>query len=209
MEENVYTDSVLTFVFTNDGRIIVKKDKEGMIDTLPWMFMGYRATNSKMDYEDSIWVINNRDEYNEKIAEFFVYHLKGSRDSLLEGFIKGNANYLLDVGELHDRIAPYQIEEMKNGNTPSFIRVHNGSYDGGINKDGQQIINRIEIRYIVLPNSYEIEQFPELEALEFDRVSQDYKSLSHKMILGVTGTDGNLMKSFIDSLTSSNRGVKP
>ena len=41
-ENEIYTNSILTFAFTSDGQIIVRKDKDGKIDTLPWIFMGYR-----------------------------------------------------------------------------------------------------------------------------------------------------------------------
>ena len=35
MKEEQYTNSILTFAFTNDGKMIVRKDKDGKIDTLP------------------------------------------------------------------------------------------------------------------------------------------------------------------------------
>lgn len=80
--EEIMTNSILTFAFTNDGRMIVKKDKEGKIDTLPWIFLGYREKNSETDYEDSIWVMNNMDNYKERIATFFAYHLRNSRNAI-------------------------------------------------------------------------------------------------------------------------------
>lgn len=181
-ENEIYTNSILTFAFTSDGQIIVRKDKDGKIDTLPWIFMGYREKDSKTDYEDSIWVMNNMDEYKERIATFFAYHLRNSRKAILDGWYIGNGNALLDVGELHEKIANHQIEEMKSIHTPSFIRVNRGLYDGGLNQNGQQVINRIETRYIVLPSGKDIERFPELEIKELDVLKEDFSLLSNKMI---------------------------
>lgn len=208
-ENDIYTNSILTFAFTSDGQIIVRKDKEGKIDTLPWIFMGYREKDSKMDYEDSIWVMNNMDEYKEKIATFFAYHLKNSRKAILDGWFVGNGNALLDVGELHEKIANHQIEEMKTIHTPSFIRVNRGLYDGGINQNGQQVINRIETRYIVLPNDEDIERFPELEVRELDELKEDFSLLSNKMVLGITGEDGKIMESFVSQLNYLNKSCSP
>lgn len=208
-KKEIYTNSILTFAFTTDGQIIVRKDKEGKIDTLPWIFLGYREKDSKTDYEDSIWVMNNMDEYKERIAIFFAYHLRNSRKAILEGFFIGNSNILLDVGELHEKIANHQIEEMKTIHTPSYIRVNRGLYDGGTNSNGQQIINRIETRYIVLPSDEDIERFPELETKNFEELKEDFSLLSDKMVLGITGEDGKIMESFINQLNSLNKSVSP
>lgn len=208
-ENEIYTSSILTFAFTNDGQIIVRKDKDGKIDTLPWIFMGYHEKDSKTDYEDSIWVMNNMDEYKERIATFFAYHLRNSRNAILDGWFIGNGNALLDVGELHEKIANHQIEEMKSIHTPSFIRVNRGLYDGGLNQNGQQVVNRIETRYIVLPSDEDIERFPELEVRELDELKEDFSLLSNKMILGITGEDGKIMESFVSQMDSLNKSSSP
>ncbi len=205
-EKEIYTNSILTFAFTNNGQIVVRKDKEGKIDTLPWIFTGYRERDSKTDYEDSIWVMNNMDEYKERIATFFAYHLRNSRKAILDGWFIGNGNALLDVGELHEKIATHQMEEMKTMYTPSFIRVNSDLYDGGINQNGQQVINRIETRYIILPSDEDIEKFPELEVKELEELREDFSLLSNKMILGITGKDGEIMEAFINQINSLNKG---
>jgi len=208
-KEEIYTHSILTFAFTNDGRIIVRKDKEGKLDTLPLLFMGYRETGSKTDYEDSIWVMNHMDEYKERIATFFTYHLRDGRNGILTEWFIGNGNNLLDVGELHEKIANHQIKEMKTMQTPSYIRVNRGLYDGGINQNNQQIINRMETRYLVLPSDVEIEEFPELEAKELDELRKEIDLLSDKMVLGITGEEGENMESFINQLIALNKNISP
>lgn len=67
-EKEIYTNSILTFAFTKNGRMIVRKDKYGKIDTLPWIFMGIEKKDSKTDYEDSIWVMNIKKE-----LQYFLY----------------------------------------------------------------------------------------------------------------------------------------
>ncbi|MDE5539836.1 MAG: hypothetical protein K2J20_05065 [Bacilli bacterium] len=208
-ENEIYTNSILTFVFTNEGRIVVRKDKEGKMDTLPWLFMGYREKDSILDYEDSIWVINNIDEYKERIAIFFSYHSKYGRNAVLKGFVIGNSDCLLDVGELHEKIATHQIGEMKSSNTTSYIRTNRGLYDGGTNQNGQQIVNRIETRYIVLPSDEAIEDFPDLEAKELDELKEGLGAVSDKIILGITGKDGQIMESFINQLKALNKSTSP
>lgn len=208
-EKEIYTNSIMTFAFTNDGRMIVKKDKDGKLDTLPWLFTGYHEKNSKIDYEDSIGVINNMNEYKERIQVFFAYHLRDCREAILNGFFTGEGSYLLDCGELYEKIANYQIEEMKNIHNPSYIRVNSDLYDGGINENGQQVINRIETRYVVLPNDDNIENYPDLEAKTIDELRENYSLLSNKVILGISGEDGKIMESFINRLNSTNKSVSP
>jgi len=69
MNDAFYTNSIITYAFTNDGKMIVRKDTEEKIDTLPWIFLGCRDENDAMDYENSIWVMNHMDEYKEKTFE--------------------------------------------------------------------------------------------------------------------------------------------
>ena len=208
-ENDIYMNSILTFAFTNTGQIVVRRDKEGKLDTLPWLFMGYREKDSKIDYEDSIWIMNNMDEYKERMATFFAYHLRNSRKAIVDGWFVGNYNILLDVGKLHEKIASYQIQEMKTMSSPSFIRVNSGLYDGGFNQKNQQIINRIETRYIVLSSNEEIEKFPELEAKELDELRENFGLLSNKMILGITGEDGKIMESFVHQMDSLSKSPAP
>lgn len=108
--------------------------------------MGYCERNSKIDYDASIWVMNDMDDYKEKIATFFAYHSKSTRSSILNEFLIGDGDLLIDVGELYEKIADNQIEEMRTLSVPSYIRVNNELYDGGKQAE-QQIINRIETRY--------------------------------------------------------------
>lgn len=206
-EKEIYTNSILTFAFTNDGKMIVRRDKDGKIDTLPWLFMGYRERGSKVDYENGVWVMNNADEYKEKIATFFAYHLRNGRNALLDGWFVGNSNALLDVGELHEKVMSHQIDEMKTIHTTSYIRVNRGLYDGGINQNGQQVINRIETRYIVLPSNENIDRFPELEARKLDELREDFSLLSDKMIFGITGEEGIVMESFVSQLAFLNKNA--
>lgn len=206
-EKEIYTNSILTFVFTNDGQIIVRKDKNGKLDTLPQLFYGYRKKDSTTDYEDSIWVINHPDEYKERIESFFIYHLRNAREAFLNNFFKAKGNRLLDIGTLNKKIANSQIEEMKDSYVPSYIRVNNELYDGGQNEHNQQIIHSIETRYIVLPNEDDIELFPELEAIEVAELRKQYALLSSRVTLGVTGEDGEIMDDFINQLKYLNKSV--
>lgn len=199
MNDAVYTNSIITYAFTNDGKMIVRKDTEEKIDTLPWIFLGCRDENDAMDYENSIWVMNHMDEYKEKISSFFAYHSKDG-NAIIDGFCTGS-DILLDVGELHEKIAANQIEEMRTLNVPSYIRVNRGLYDGG-EQNGQSVINRIETRYVVLPSTERIENYPNLEAKYLDELREDFSLLSDKIILGITGEEGKIMESFLGQLTS-------
>lgn len=204
-EKEIYLNSVLTFAFTNDGKIIVRKDKDGKLDTMPWLFMGYRERGSKTDFDESIWVMNNIDDYKERISTFFAYHVRNAKQAVLKGFFTGNEKNLLDVGTLNKKIAKQQIAEMQTLATPSFIRVNNELYDGGINPEGRQVINRVETRYIVFSEDGEIANFPELEAKELNELAQEIGMLSYKMILGTTGENAEIMKDFVEQLKSLNK----
>ena len=97
---------------------------------------------------------------------FFAYHLRNASSSISNGFFVGNENGLLDCGELHKSIEKYQIFEMRTLPIPSYIRVNRELYDSGINM-GHKIINRIETRYVVLPQNENIENYPRLEEYIF------------------------------------------
>ena len=202
MENEIFTKSLLTFVFTNDGKMLVRKNKEEKLDTIPQFFYGYRKKMDATDFKDSIWVINHADEYKERISTFFTYHLRNRKKPILDGFFIANANHLLDVGELHGKIVNYQIEEMKKLSQPSFIRVNDEYYDGGINQFNQQIINQIETRYIVLPSDENLEEFKDLEIIEVDELRRNFGLISSRIALGITGSDGEIMDNFINKLKS-------
>jgi len=204
-DNKIYTNSILTFAFTNEGKIIIRKDKDQKIDSLPLIFLGYRKKDCKTDYEDSIWIMNNMDEYKERIATFFAYHLRNCRNAILNGYFVGNGNTLLDVGEFHKKIANQRIAEMKKLHTPSFIRVKTRSYDGGIILNNRQVVNKIEIRYIILPKDEDMERFPDLEAKELEELKNDFPQLSNKMILGITGENGQIIESFINRIKTLNK----
>lgn len=127
----------------------------------------------------------------------------------MDGWFAGKGNAFLDVGELYEKIASHQIEEMKTIDTPSFIRVSRGLYDGGTNQNGQQVINRIETRFIVLPDDEDMERFPELEAKELEELKEDFSLLSNKIVLGITGDEGKIMEKFINQLNSLNKKSSP
>lgn len=79
-------------------------------------------------------------------------------------------------------------------------------YDSGINM-GHKIINRIETRYVVLPQNENIENYPRLEAIEFNKLKEDLGLLSDRVILGITGNDGEIMESFISQLKSIDKSA--
>lgn len=109
---------------------------------------------------------------------------------------------MLDVGKLHGKIANHQIEEMKSIHTPSFIRVNDEYYDGGLNQNNQQVINEIETRYIVLPADEDLEAFEDLEIIEVDELRRGFGLISSRIALGITGSDGEIMDTFINKLKS-------
>lgn len=206
MDENtIYRHSILTYAFTNDGKIITRKDAEGKLDTLPWLFMGYHPKDSRPDYEGGVWVMNNPDEYKEKIATFFAYYLKNARQAIINGFFVGDGTRLLDVGELNRKIAKHQIEEMKTLNVPSFIRVNREAYESSKTLGEEPTINQTEIRFVVLPKEDKIEDFPELKALEISELSNEICFLSDKMVIGTTGKNGEIMAEFVNQLKSLNK----
>jgi len=89
---------------------------------------------------------------------------------------------------------------MRTLNVPSYIRVNRVLYDGG-KQNGQSVINRIETRYVVLPSTERIENYPNLEAKDLDELREDFSLLSDKIILGITGEEGKIMESFLGQLT--------
>lgn len=205
-KQPIYTNSILTFVFTADGKLVVKNNKEGKIDTLPLLFMGYKEQDAKNDYEDSIQIINSRDDYSTAISNFFLYYGKETKNAFLDEWIISNPGYLLDCGQLTDSIRDNQIEEMANIDIPTYIRVNREYYDYGT-YEGQQVVNEIETRYLVLPSNIDISDYHHLETKELEEITAniDMNILSDKIIIGTTGTNKNKMKSFVGTLKTLNK----
>lgn len=202
MDKEIYTKSILTFVFTNDGKMLVRKNKEEKLDTVPQIFFGYRKKENTTDFEDYIWVINHPDEYHERIASFISYQSKTKKRSVLNKFIEGNPYHIQDCGNFYKKFADFQIEEMKRTTKASFIRVNDEYYDGGVNQNNQQVINQIETRYIVLPADEDLEEFEDLELIEVDELRRSFGLISSRIALGITGSDGEIMDTFIRKLKS-------
>lgn len=53
-----------------------------------------------------------------------------------------------------------------------------------------------------MPANEDIERFLDLEAKELSQLGDDFGLLSEKMVLGITGKDGEIMQSFIERLKS-------
>lgn len=201
-KEPIYAKSILTFAYTLDGKIIVKKDKDGKLDTLPLLFMGHRERGAKIDYEDSIGVISDEKEYETRIAEFFGYYQKATSKALIDGFVIGNPNALFNYGRLLESIHDEQITEIIDNAIPGYISVGKKYYDYGENQLGQGIINEIETRYLILPKTVELSNYNQLEAKELDEImpSTLTNEISYKMFIGTTGEEKREMQAFINTI---------
>lgn len=211
MDEPIYVESIMTVVFTSSGQIVLVKNKKGELDTIPQYFLGRKEVGSREYNEEThIGVLNDLIDYEEEIAYFFGKHDPRYDESIVEaGFFKGNPESLLDCGELAPSISKFQIEEMANLDRASFIRVNNESIDTGNKEQGKDIINRMQVRYLVVPEKRNLSSYRNFLVMTVEELHQKFLKgdipFSSKLSWFMSGSDLQRLNSFSKELETAEK----
>lgn len=214
MTEPMYVESIMTIVFTSSGELALVKNKKGEIDTIPQYFLGRKELGSKgYNEETNIGGLNDLLDYEEEISFYFGKHDPRYEESLVDqGFFKGNRNAILDCGELAPSISKSQIQEMANLDRSSFIRVSRESYDAGVNDQGIDMINRMQVRYLVVPDSRNLSSYRDFLVITVEEFCQMMKRedspVSKKLAWFMSGNDLERVIQFSKELESVEKRVQ-
>ncbi len=214
MDEPIYVESIMTVVFTSSGNIVFVKNKKGELDTVPQYFLGRKEAGSRgYNEETHIGVLNDLIDYEEEVAYFFGKHDPRYEESIVEaGFFKGNPESLLDCGELAPSISKFQIEEMANLDRGSFIRVSRETLDMGQNEQGQDIVNKMQVRYLVVPDSRNLASYRDFLVMTTEELCQLLKKreslISNKLLWFMSGEELKHASEFSEVLGSIEKNVQ-
>ncbi len=214
MDEPIYVESIMTIVFTSSGNIVLTKNKKGELDTVPQYFLGRKEAGSKgYNEETNIGVINDLIDYEEEIAYYFGKHDPRYEESIVEaGFFKGNPESLLDCGELAPSISTSQIREMSNLDRASFIRISRETLDMGQNEQGQDIVNRMQVRYLVVPEKRNLASYRDFLVMTPGELCQVLKRrdipISSKLAWFMSGEDLKRVSDFSEVLGSIEKNAQ-
>ena len=142
--------------------------------------------------------------------EFFEKYNKNIKilgitiDDEFDSYKKNKANEkisLLYCGELHPRIASFQIEEMKHMKSPSFIRIKRETVE--IKVENQEILNQIQTRYIVDP-TLDIDDYQNVKVMspkELEELQREGKvRFSPRLLWQMSGDELKEIKRFSNNL---------
>lgn len=153
----------MTLVFTKDGDLVITKNGNHEIDTVPQYFLGRSQNVGKYD-ENNIGVINSELDYKTSMAKY-LGKKRGeySTTEELEELFIGNEQTIIDCGQLAKSIGNIQIQEMKYLDSPSFIRIKTleQKETNGITS----VIDKVHMRYMVMPDAVDIKDFKDFTVI--------------------------------------------
>ncbi len=162
--------SIMTLVFTKDGDLVITKNGNQEIDTVPQYFLGRNQNVGEYD-ENNIGVINSELDYKTSMAKY-LGKKRGKYSTVkgLEELFIGNAQAIIDCGQLAKSIGSSQIQEMKYLDTPSFIRIKTleQKETNGI----APVIDKVHMRYMVLPNAIDINNFQDFTVIPLSELKE-------------------------------------
>lgn len=202
--------SIASLIFTSNGEIVVTKNDAEEINIIPEFFYGNKELDAKPSFDDEIRVIKDDLEYKEQVAYYLGEHdPRYVPYAVKNGFFKGNPNSIMDCGTLSNAVHDSQITEMTILDEVSFIRVADGIYNSS--DEFAEIINHVQIRFIVIPKKMKVEFFKGFEALSLEALIEGIynKSINASERLEWFFTDDNLklLEDFSESLKKIN-GIK-
>lgn len=156
--ENVIYQTELTIAFTRDGKILLPQNKAGKNTIFSKYSVGFRdgyekdLSNNEVGFFLKPMCIQDESEYKSYMATEI-----GRRDkhfdesSIEEGFLIGNGNALIDMGQLTDSIYDFQIQEMKRFSGAGYIRAGRNTFH--LKTVGKvDIFENVGYRFLLLPN---------------------------------------------------------
>lgn len=175
----IIKQTVLSLVFTRDGKLLLPINKDGQYCNFPKYNVGIRdgyevnlAKNEVGPFLLSTMSGDMESDYKEQMSfEIGKKEKRYSSAGIEQGFFKCNMNSLMDMGTLYPKIYKHQVNEMKNFSDASFIR--NGRKTFYLyTKNGTEIYENVECRYIVLPKRFDKNEYRDCVVMSYADIEE-------------------------------------
>ena len=205
----LYMHSILTMAFTTDGSIILNINENGEYDLFPQCLFGRRASGFPQKYclVNNTIIINHASEYEEAMAHYFA-SLKHEASSLNNDVFRINRNALLNCGALTKTTAGWQRASMVDfclSGLAAFVSMNESRvYQTTTTKDGQQIFDRAQTRFMVCAKNFFDSQNGSTKILplfEFKNLVADAAApLAPRLLLFASNEEYELVAAFSEML---------
>ncbi len=177
--ERIVKQTILSVVFTRDGKILIPIDKNEQYSNFSKYNIGIRdgygvnlAKNEVGPFLLSTIKGDMESEYkNQMTFEIGKREKRLSSKAVAEGFFTGNKNALTDMGCLTSSIYKYQVERMKDFQDSSYIR--NGSRTFYLyTRNRIETYENVECRYIVLPKRFDESKYRDCVVMSYADIEE-------------------------------------
>lgn len=208
----IIKQTILSVVFTRDGKILIPINKDGQYSSFPKYNVGIRDGY-------------NRNLPSNEVGFFLLSTMKGDMESdykeqmsfeigkkekiyspfgINQGFFIGNMDGLIDMGILYPDIYKHQVNEMKDFSNASYIRNGRNTYYL-YTKNGTEIYENVERRYIVLPKRFDENKYKDCVVMSYADIEEKvYKApdtCSMDLQIAIRQLDSDEINKFSNELT--------
>lgn len=208
----IIKQTILSVVFTRDGKILIPINKAGEYSNFPKYNIGirdgYNLNLAKNEVGPLLLPTMNGDmesDYKEQMAfEIGKKDKKYALAGIEQGFFLGNMNSLTDMGTLYPKIYKHQVSEMKNFSDCSYIRNGRNTYYL-YTKKGTEIYENVERRYIVLPKRFDESKYRDCVVMSYadieEMVYKQPDKCSMDLQIAIRQLDSDEINKFSNELT--------
>ena len=216
MERMVY-QTELSVAFLRDGRILVYKNDNGQYTLLPRYTLGIRDGNNvdlgRNEVGPFLFSYRSGDEpdYKKEMASSIGKLTKDFGVGTLEGFLEGNVNKLVDMGELTDSIYNFQVQEMvKKSDLVPYIRDGRNTFYLN-NLEGIEAYENVGYRYLLLEKDLEF-HLNNVSLLSFEELQDLVKTRSDEcsleLLVAMRELNSDKVKRFIGEVIKERHDIQ-
>lgn len=216
MERMVY-QTELSVAFLRDGRILVYKNDNGQYTLLPRYTLGIRDGNNvdlgRNEVGPFLFSYRSGDEpdYKKEMANSIGKLTKDFGVGTLEGFLEGNVNKLVDMGELTDSIYNFQVQEMvKKSDFVPYIRDGRNTFYLN-NLEGIEAYENVGYRYLLLEKDFEF-HLNNVSLLSFEELQDLVKTRSDEcsleLLVAMRELNSDKVKRFIGEVIKERHDIQ-
>lgn len=216
MQRFIY-QTELSVAFLRDGKLLVYKNDNNQYTLLPRYTIGIRDGNDvnlgKNEVGPFLFSYRSDDEseYKKETSLAIGKLAENFSAGASEKFLVGNANKLIDMGELTDSIYSFQIQEMvKKSQVVPYIRDgRNTFYLNTL--DGVEAYENVGYRYLLLEQGFE-HQCGNASFLSFDELENLVKTkpdnCSLELLVAMRELNADKVNRFISEITKEKNDIQ-
>lgn len=209
----IVKQSILSIVFTRDGRILIPLNKNRQYSNFPKYNIGIRSGNgvdlSKNEVGPFLLpgVKADIDYYYYKEQMTFEFGKRSKRyssEALNDGGFISVPETLKDMGTLDEQLYDYNIKRIKDLSNSCYIRNGRNTYYL-YTKKGTEIYENVECRYIVLPKRFDESKYRDCVVMSYadieEMVYKDPDKCSMDLQIAIRQLNSDEINKFSSELT--------